>query len=139
MNPGALHQKTRKAAEVARRRKIVALNLLAGATYSEIATALNVSKATISGDYKAILAEWKQNYADIADNYVNMQMKRLDVLLNAVWEKARAGDSASVDRALAILDRQNNLMQVGKRTGTTSGVMLFEISEGLGLLPAGES
>ncbi|MCU0466592.1 MAG: trp operon repressor [Anaerolineae bacterium] len=135
MNRGQRHTNTRKAADIARRRKIVAANLLAGATYAEIAEVLSVSKATISGDYKAILSEWKQNYADLAEQYVNMQMKRLDVLLNAIWERARSGERDSLDRALAIMDRQNNLMQVGKRGAASgAGVLIFEVSEGVGLI-----
>jgi uncharacterized protein YerC len=108
------HALTQKQIAIAQRRKIVAANLLAGATYREIADVLKVSPATIAGDYKALLDEWKKNYAEKLDRYLYVQMRRLDVLLNAIWERARTGDGSSIDRALSIMDRQNTLMQVTK-------------------------
>lgn len=73
-----------------------------------------MSKATVSGDVKAIVEEWRQHYTDSMTTYVHLQMKRLDVLLNAVWEEARGGRDNALDRALHIIDRQNVLMKVDK-------------------------
>lgn len=130
MNRGQKHATAIKKVAIAQRRKVVAANLLAGATVREIAGALGVSVGTVSRDTAAILDDWKQLYSEAADQYVDLQMRRLDVLLNAVWDAARSGQSAAVDRALAILDRQNALMKVGKAGLVGRGVVLFEITEG---------
>ena len=134
MNRGLKHAKSAKKVQIEQRRKIVAANLLAGATVREIAVALNVAASTVSKDTAAILDEWKTVYADAADRYVDLQMRRLDVLLNAVWDDARGGKILAVDRALAIVDRQNALMRVG-RGGVARGVVLFEIAEGAPGMP----
>lgn len=100
---------------ITNRRRAVAANLLAGATYAEIAHALNVSKATIASDYKAILAEWRAHYAADADDLVQLQLRRYDVLLNAIWSDARGGSAVAIDRTLAIMDRQNALLGLTRR------------------------
>lgn len=142
MNRGRKHDNAIKKAEIAQRRKVVAANLLAGATYAEIAGALGVSKATVASDYKALLAEWRALYAEKADEYVQLVMRRYDVLLNAIWNDAKSGnDLPRLDRALAIIDRQAALVQNKKGGLVGRGVVLFEITEGqpdLLALPEGE-
>lgn len=116
--------------EITQRRKIVAANILAGLTYQEIATALNVSKATVSRDYNAILDEWKQHYTATIDHYLYIQMQRLNILMNAVWERARNGDPQSIDRAVTIIDRQNKLLKLDTGidiTTTHNSIQLVEV------------
>lgn len=108
------HQASQSQMEITQRRRTVSANLLAGLTYTEIGRALNVSKATITSDKKAILAEWRAQYAQAADQLVTLQLRRLDVLLNAIWERARNGDERAIDKALAIIDRQNEILGVTK-------------------------
>lgn len=137
MNRGLTQALTGKRLAMAQRRLKVAANILAGATFADVAQTLNVSKATVSKDYHAILDDWKALYADKADQYLQLIMRRLDVLLNAIWEDARQGDNmAKLDRALAIIDRQAALVQRTKGGLTGRGVVLFEISEGMPALPA---
>lgn len=144
MNRGLKHLQPGTQLEIAHRRKLVAANLIAGATYAEIASTLNVSKATIAGDYRAILKEWKEHYAEKLDRYLYLQLRRYDVMLNTVWEKARSGDLAAMDRALTIMDRQNKLMQVTAPgadldTGLTFNIYPASSGSGLpGLLAAAE-
>ena len=114
MTGNTLRPNTGKRTQILHRRKVVAANLLAGLTQKDIAAALNVSKATVSGDVKAVVEEWRQQYTESMASYVHLQMKRLDVLLTAVWEDARGGRDNSLDRALHIIDRQNVLMKVDK-------------------------
>lgn len=109
------HQGAIKKIEMANRRKLVAANLLGGATYAEIAAALNVSKSTIAADVKSILADWREAYADTANRYLHIQYRRLDILLNAIWDSAIKGDKAAIDRVLSVMDRQNTLMGLDKR------------------------
>lgn len=113
----------RKQIEIENRRKLVASNILSGATYREAAKALNVSVGTVASDFKAIMREWRQHYAETINTYLDVQLRRYDLLLNSVWTEARGGanpNTASVqhlaylDRALAIMDRQNDLLQLTK-------------------------
>jgi hypothetical protein len=112
--PGQRHTNAQNKVQIEQRRKLVAANLLGGLTYAEIGRALNVSKATIASDYKAILAEWRQHYAAKADDYLGLQLRRLDTLLNALWDDAKGGNLQKLDRVLAIMDRQSALLGLSK-------------------------
>lgn len=121
---GQRHQTSQNQLEITNRRKLISANLLAGLTYTEIGRALNISKATITSDKKAILAEWRQQYAQSADQLVAVQLRRLDVLLNAIWEKATKGDDKAMGRALDIIDRQNAILGVNKTPLTETNVVV---------------
>lgn len=127
MNRGLKHIQPGTQLDIAQRRMLVAANLIAGATYAEIATTLNVSKATVAGDYKAVLKEWKEHYTKKLDQYLYLQLRRYDVMLNTLWEKARSGDIAAIDRSLAIMDRQNKLMQITKPGLDIDAGLVFNI------------
>lgn len=107
------HQKITTRARVAERRTIVAANVLAGASYRDIAAALNVGKSTVAKDFKAVLEEWREKYTQAAGEWADIQLRRLDVLFNAIWEAARRGDLAAIDRALKIIERQNQILGIG--------------------------
>lgn len=108
--PEQKHALTVKRIEIENRRRIVAANLLAGATYREIAESLNVSPSTVASDVKAIIRQWQDHYADTANKFLHIQYRRLDVLLNAIWDTASKGSLPQIDRVLSIIDRQNTLM-----------------------------
>ena len=118
------HTDSESEVKITQRRRTVSANLLAGLTYAEISRALDISKATITSDKKAILAEWRAQYAQAADELVALQLRRLDVLLNAVWEKARNGEEKAIDRALQIIDRQNEILGVTKTPLTETNVIV---------------
>lgn len=113
-NRAQRHKQATDSIAIAQRRKTVAANLLAGATYAQISQVLNVSRATIASDYKAILSEWRALYAAKADDLIARQLRRYDVLLNGIWSEAQAGKESAIDRVLAIMDRQNNLMGIAR-------------------------
>ena len=113
-NRAQRHKQATDSIAIAQRRKTVAANLLAGATYAQISQVLNVSRATIASDYKAILSEWRALYAAKADDLIARQLRRYDVLLNGIWSEAQAGKESVIDRVLAIMDRQNNLMGIAR-------------------------
>lgn len=114
MTGKANHLKTESENEIARRRKMVAANLLAGLTYREIAGALNVSLGTIASDRKAILQEWKKHYTQDYDKWIQIQLRRLDVMLNAIWDQARDGSLKHIETAMSIMERQESLLGVKK-------------------------
>lgn len=100
----------RKRLEIENRRKVVAANILAGATYRDIARSLGVSPATIAGDVKAVQAEWREHYVKDTNDWASVQLRRLDVMISAIWEKARNGDKDAIDRVLKIMERQAKLL-----------------------------
>ena len=88
-------------------RKRNALELrLAGASYRDIAQALDVSPATAMQDCKEALADIPMQQAD---EMRTVELSRLDRLQRAVWPKAVKGDLQAVDRAIKIIDRRAKL------------------------------
>lgn len=100
--------RVRKRIEIESRRRTVEANFVAGATYREIAKALNVSPATVAADIKSILKAHQEHYVDDFERWTTLQRRRYDILLNAIWDRAKDGTSlAHLDRALMIMDKQN--------------------------------
>lgn len=92
------------------RRQRVAVNLLAGLSYREIATALKVSPATVCRDARAILDEWRAARLETADEWVTLQVKRLDRAINAIWDSVLNGDAAAIDRLQRLIEQQGRLL-----------------------------
>lgn len=88
------------------RRKKVAANLLGGMTYREMARACDVSIGTISNDVKIILGRWKREQIQDTGRYVDLELRRLDIATNAIWDKITGGDLRAVDRLLKIQERR---------------------------------
>lgn len=103
---------TRKVSAVQRdaRRQRVAVNLLAGLNYREIAGALKVSPATVCRDTKAILGEWREARLETTDEWVALQVKRLDRAINAIWDSVLNGDVNAIDRLQRLIDQQGKLL-----------------------------
>ncbi len=104
-------KQTQNSIEIEQRRLKVAGGILQGLTYREIAIQLNVSPATIAGDRKAIIREWRKNYTDKTDEWIEIQMRRLDTMINSIWARATgkaAGQNGEV--SLPHLDRLDRLM-----------------------------
>lgn len=102
----------KSSAKIAReqRRKLVMANLLAGATYREIAEALHCSIGTVANDYKVLLRRLNRETIRDTDQYVLIECRRLDVALNAIFPKVKSGDLKAIDRMLAIMNRRARYM-----------------------------
>jgi len=96
------------------RRLLVAANLLAGATYREIAAAAHVSIGTVSNDVTIILGRWEREQVQDTGKYVKLELRRLDVALNAIWDKVRDGHLGAIDRMIAIMNKRAKLMGLDK-------------------------
>lgn len=68
------------------------------------------SVKTVYADCAAILAQVQNEYRETAIEAANIELSRFDVLLDAVWENAKAGDIRSVDAALAISRERRKLL-----------------------------
>lgn len=97
-------------AQIELRRKTVAANLIGGLNYRDLAETLGVSIGTIASDVKVILGRWRREQVDATDDWVHLEARRLDKMLNAIWNNVIAGDLACLDRALKIMERRAKLL-----------------------------
>ena len=92
--------------EIEKRRKTVIVNLMAGMTYRDMAAALNVSIGTIANDVKKVMGRLRKEQITNMEDVVQLELRRLDVILNKIWEKVLDGDMAAADRVLKIQDQR---------------------------------
>jgi hypothetical protein len=92
--------------EIEKRRKTVIANLMAGMTYRDMAAALNVSIGTIANDVKKVMGRLRKEQITNMEDVVQLELRRLDVILNKIWEKVLDGDMAAADRVLKIQDQR---------------------------------
>src|SRR4051812_7744793 len=114
-SPKVAHGRKVREVEIANRRRTVVANLLAGATYREIASVLSISISTIHEDIQVMLDELTSHYLSDVDRWRVIQLRRYDMLLNAVWEGARGTSTIEPNKEkmnliLSIMDRQNRLL-----------------------------
>lgn len=97
-----------KAAEALRelRRKKVLANLLAGLSYRQIAEACDCSLATVSRDVAVVLGRLKREQEGMGKTYALLELARLNVATNSIWEDIIAGDLGAIDRLLRIQERR---------------------------------
>lgn len=94
-----------KELEIEIRRKNVAANLLGGLNYRQIAEALNVSLGTIADDVAAIIAQYKEATLKEAEDYVEVEIARIDTALNAIWKKIQDGNQGAIE-TMVLLQNQ---------------------------------
>lgn len=92
------------------RRKRVAANLLGGLTYRQMAEALEVSLGTIASDVRIIIGRWRTDQVGTTDEWAQIQIRRLDTMLNALWDKALSGDEKAVRAVVEIIEKQNKIL-----------------------------
>lgn len=111
-----------KAAE----RRAQALNLkIAGATYDAIARTLGyANRGNAHRDIHTALAAITK---EPAEEYVKLQMARLDEMLLALWPKVRKGDAHAISRALTVMHQQNQLAGVYAPTRQTVTVITEDV------------
>lgn len=103
-------QKKRGEAEREHRRAIVASNLLAGMSYREIASRLNVSVGTVKNDADLMLKRWRVDQTHDIGDWSTLQVKRLDLAINSIWGRVLAGDLAHIERLQRLIEQQARLL-----------------------------
>ncbi|WP_043654369.1 sigma factor-like helix-turn-helix DNA-binding protein [Nocardia thailandica] len=79
---------------------------LAGKSQSEIAAEFGVSSSTVSRYItQAVAAITREN----AEEYLALELSRLDAMWAGIWDDATHGDTWKIDRALAIIDQRAKL------------------------------
>ena len=101
--------KKNKAAQIEERRIRVSANLLAGLTYRQMASALDVSIGTIANDVKIILGRMQKEQIVNTEDWVTVELSRIDRAMNSIWGQITDADSKT--RLIAI-DRMVKLMEL---------------------------
>lgn len=89
---------------------------LTGMSHRAIAEALGVSDHTTI--HKRVKSALNEIIREPAEAVIKMELERLDILLNGLWEQARGGDLQALDRALKIQDRRARYLGLDAPTKT---------------------
>ena len=108
-------KKKTDAADRELRRRKVAANLLAGLTYRQMAEAMGVSVGTIANDVRITIDHWRKEQVQDVDSWLQIQLRRLDTMLNAIWNKVLEGDLKAAETALHIIERQTKLIGLDRQ------------------------
>jgi len=112
-----------KSAAMEERRKTVAANLVAGLNYRDIAGALGVSVGTVASDVKMIMGRWRADQVREVNEVVQLDLRRLDNALNAIWDNVHKGDDTAIGTMLRILERRAKLLGLDKPLTVNFGEM----------------
>lgn len=83
-----------------------------GASYTEIARSLRISR---QGAHKLVTAVFEQLESELGETVPTvrrMEIERLDEMLFAIWPKVKKGDLPSIDRALKISERRSKILGI---------------------------
>jgi hypothetical protein len=101
-------KKTKKAVIQERRAKVAAL-VLSGMTYREIKQEIGCSMGTISSDMKAMMEQWSNEQVQNLDDWREIELKRLDAALKAIWPQVEAGDLKANAAFVRLSERRSKL------------------------------
>ena len=100
---------------IAKRRQLVLRFKESGMALRAIAEA--VTKAgypcgyvTVKKDIDICLEMLKREHIQDMDRIRTIELKRLDTMLESIWQKVLKGDAAAVDRAIKIQERRSKLL-----------------------------
>lgn len=99
-------QLKKKEAEIEVRRAKVSALVLRGTSYHKIADELGCSLGTVAGDMKKIMGRWRDNQIQSNDEWRELEIKRLDKALDAIWPGVEAGDNKTVLVFLRLSERR---------------------------------
>ena len=92
--------------DIDERRIRVAALMLESLTTRQIEQRLGIGHGTVMRDIAAVREEWQQRRLAHMDQWVAEELARLDVAMAAIWPKVQAGDTWSIDRMIAIMERR---------------------------------
>ena len=78
----------------------------AGATYHQIAEKLGISVSGAGLCVSRAMEALRLEVKEAAEQVLELELDRLDSMLLGLWDKARRGDTAAIDRVLKIQDRR---------------------------------
>lgn len=92
-----------------RRRKALALRR-AGATYDQIAEALEVSVARARSYVDEAIEAINKEIGESAAEVRTIEAERLDEMMRILWPKVREGNLKAMDRVMRIMERRSRLL-----------------------------
>ncbi|MEV4091434.1 hypothetical protein [Streptosporangium saharense] len=117
-----------KRVEVAERRAKVVQMRLAGLSYEVIAERLNIKGGarSASKDMTRALAAASKAQQESAEQLLDLEIKRLDRLMAALWPKALEGDVKAVETCEKLITRRTYLLGLDQmnRNGAQDGDMM---------------
>ena len=108
-----------------------------GASFRAIGSQLNISHVQAREDIHRALRDLADKQMELAAEYRQLELERLDRLMLAVWGNATKGDVGSINAALKISDRRAKLLGLDapvkqELTGKDGGAIAFSIN---GIIP----
>lgn len=103
----------------------------AGATFEEIATAVGYSSKGTA--YKAVEQALREAVREPAQQLIELEVQRLDLMLRALWPSVVRGQLGAVDRALRVAERRARLLgldaaQAVHHSGPDGGPIPVDVS-----------
>jgi len=113
--------------KIAARRAKVAANIVAGVDYRTMSAALvqegySASLGTIASDAKWLLADWQKRSVEEMDNFVRVELRRLDIALNSIWDKVTDGNDRSIETMLKLMERRAKYLGLDAATTIEHGL-----------------
>lgn len=119
--PKGARAETAKSMTLAKQRERDALDMRTrGFTYDRIADALGVSRQGAADCVKRALAALKADTEELAEEVRDLELRRLDRLLEIAQTAADQGELAAVDRVLRIQERRSKYLGLDAPTRSES-------------------
>lgn len=121
---------TKKVTAAEKRARAVELRK-AGATFEEIATAIPYANKGTA--YKAVEQALREAVREPAQQLIELEVQRLDLMLRALWPSVVRGQLGAVDRALRVAERRARLLgldaaQAVHHSGPDGGPIPVDVS-----------
>lgn len=100
--------KAQKVKAELRRHRILDL-VAAGHTERQIARIEQISPSMVHKDIKRVLSDHAKQFSAKSDSVRAVQDERYNTLLSVVWPEALDGDPGAINRALTIMNHQNQI------------------------------
>jgi len=104
-----------------------------GVDYQTIANRLGYKWP--SGAHKAVMSALKAVIREPAEDVLALELARLDALFFTLWPKARAGDTAAIDRVLRIMERRAKYLGLDAPIKIDLGAIVEEMATRHDLTP----
>jgi DNA-binding CsgD family transcriptional regulator len=128
MAPHANPIQAQRAAYTERRVKVLEL-AKAGASFRQIARALNVSHETARKDLAAVMDALKQEQIAGAEELRAMELERLNMAMAGIAQRVRQGDLGAIDRWIKLCESRRKLLGLDAAT-KQDGEMIVRIVRG---------
>lgn len=109
-SPVIVMSKTGDADAREQRRLEVSALLVAGASQREIAEELKVSVGTINSDIKYLRRAWAREQSKNIEDYVNIDLARLDVAISSIWNAVLTGNLDAVESLITIIQTRAKII-----------------------------